>query len=174
MPLAVPVTIIRNAQNVGFPRAINQGLQAARGEYLVLLNNDAVVTDGWLDQLIALTAARVGIWRSGDLRSGRRRGRETRAQRGDLRSAGRRGRETRRPTRRRTAGSGDPRRRPDAPPPLSGSAWSGRCPITPRRRNSSRTCRTGTWTRCTPSPGGGATSIAASGSRCPSSRAFAC
>ena len=39
----------------GFPRAINQGLQAARGEYLVLLNNDAVVTDGWLDQLIALT-----------------------------------------------------------------------------------------------------------------------
>ena len=26
----------------------------AHGEYLVLLNNDAVVTDGWLDQLIAL------------------------------------------------------------------------------------------------------------------------
>ncbi len=56
----VPVTIIANAQNVGFPRAINQGLQAARGEYLVLLNNDAVVTDGWLDQLIALTAVRAG------------------------------------------------------------------------------------------------------------------
>ncbi len=56
---SVPVTIIRNAQNVGFPRAINQGLQQARGESLVLLNNDAVVTDGWLDQLIALAAARV-------------------------------------------------------------------------------------------------------------------
>ncbi len=56
----VPVTIIANARNVGFPRAINQGLQAARGEYLVLLNNDAVVTDAWLDQLIALTAVRVG------------------------------------------------------------------------------------------------------------------
>ena len=52
---SVPVTIIANAENLGFPRAINQGLQAARGEYLVLLNNDAVVTDGWLDQLIALT-----------------------------------------------------------------------------------------------------------------------
>ena len=49
---------ITNAQNVGFPAAINQGLQAARGEYLVLLNNDAVVTDGWLDQLIALTQVR--------------------------------------------------------------------------------------------------------------------
>jgi GT2 family glycosyltransferase len=55
---SVPVTIIRNPENVGFPRAINQGLQVARGEYLVLLNNDAVVTDGWLDQLIALTAVR--------------------------------------------------------------------------------------------------------------------
>ena len=29
-------------------------MHVARGEYLVLLNNDAVVTDGWLDQLIAL------------------------------------------------------------------------------------------------------------------------
>jgi glycosyltransferase involved in cell wall biosynthesis len=55
---AIPVTLITNARNAGFPSAVNQGLQVARGEYLVLLNNDAVVTDGWLDQLIALT--RVG------------------------------------------------------------------------------------------------------------------
>ncbi len=27
----VPVTIVANAENLGFPRAINQGLQAARG-----------------------------------------------------------------------------------------------------------------------------------------------
>ncbi len=51
----VPVTLISNSKNIGFPAAINQGLRAARGDYLVLLNNDAVVTDGWLDQLIALT-----------------------------------------------------------------------------------------------------------------------
>ena len=50
----VPVTVIRNTRNLGFPRAINQGLHEARGEYLVLLNNDAVVTDGWLDHLIGL------------------------------------------------------------------------------------------------------------------------
>jgi glycosyltransferase involved in cell wall biosynthesis len=55
---AVPVTVIANGQNLGFPRAVNQGLQAACGEYFVLLNNDAVVTDGWLDQLIALSLAR--------------------------------------------------------------------------------------------------------------------
>jgi O-antigen biosynthesis protein len=52
---AVPVTVIRNTTNLGFPAAINQGLRVARGEYLVLLNNDVVVTDGWLDQLIALS-----------------------------------------------------------------------------------------------------------------------
>ena len=55
---AAPVTIITNPKNVGFPAAVNQGLRAARGEYLVLLNNDVVVTDGWLDQLIALVNAK--------------------------------------------------------------------------------------------------------------------
>ncbi len=35
---AVPVTVISNRENRGFPAAINQGLQQARGEYLVLLN----------------------------------------------------------------------------------------------------------------------------------------
>jgi glycosyltransferase involved in cell wall biosynthesis len=58
---AVPVTVIANATNRGFPAAINQGLQVARGEFLVLLNNDVVVTDGWLDQLIALASARTDL-----------------------------------------------------------------------------------------------------------------
>ena len=54
----VPVTLIANATNRGFPAAINQGLHEAHGGYLVLLNNDVVVTDGWLDQLLALTEVR--------------------------------------------------------------------------------------------------------------------
>ena len=62
---AVPVTVISNGTNRGFPAAINQGLKAARGEYLVLLNNDVVVTDAWLDQLTGLantkTRGRKGI-----------------------------------------------------------------------------------------------------------------
>jgi len=54
----VPVTVIANTTNQGFPAAINQGLRAARGGYLVLLNNDVVVTDGWLDQLVGLAEMR--------------------------------------------------------------------------------------------------------------------
>jgi len=55
---AVPVTVVANASNLGFPAAINQGLQLAQGEYLALLNNDVVVTEGWVDQLIALVNAK--------------------------------------------------------------------------------------------------------------------
>ena len=62
---AVPVTVVSNSTNRGFPAAINQGLQQARGEYLVLLNNDVVVTDAWLDQLIALTTAKTGADENG-------------------------------------------------------------------------------------------------------------
>jgi cephalosporin hydroxylase/GT2 family glycosyltransferase len=61
--LSVRVEVIANPENRGFPAACNQGLRAARGDYLVLLNNDAVVTDGWLDQLVALAESdpRVGL-----------------------------------------------------------------------------------------------------------------
>ena len=55
---SVPVTIVKNGRNRGFPAAINQGLELAQGESLVLLNNDAVVTEGWLDQLLALGSIR--------------------------------------------------------------------------------------------------------------------
>ncbi len=60
---AFPVVVVTNPENRGFPAACNQGLKAARGAYLVLLNNDAVVTDGWLDQLAALAGAdpRIGM-----------------------------------------------------------------------------------------------------------------
>ena len=56
--VSVPVTVITNVTSRGIAAAINQGLKAARGEYLVLLNNDVVVTDGWLGQLIALANAK--------------------------------------------------------------------------------------------------------------------
>ena len=38
--------------NEGFARANNRGLAAAQGEYIVLLNNDTVVTRPWLSRLL--------------------------------------------------------------------------------------------------------------------------
>jgi len=46
------VVVIRNETNVGFPAGCNQGLGEARGRYLVFLNNDTVVTEGWLSGLV--------------------------------------------------------------------------------------------------------------------------
>ncbi|WP_256347505.1 glycosyltransferase [Pseudomonas gingeri] len=43
--------VILNTTNRGFSAANNQGLAAATGDYLVLLNNDTQVTPGWADTL---------------------------------------------------------------------------------------------------------------------------
>jgi GT2 family glycosyltransferase/glycosyltransferase involved in cell wall biosynthesis len=43
---------IRNEENLGFVGSCNRGAEEARGQYIVLLNNDTQVLDGWLDALI--------------------------------------------------------------------------------------------------------------------------
>jgi 2-polyprenyl-3-methyl-5-hydroxy-6-metoxy-1,4-benzoquinol methylase len=47
------VRLIENDQNRGFPAAANQGIAASRGRQIVLLNNDTLVTTGWLRRLLA-------------------------------------------------------------------------------------------------------------------------
>ncbi len=44
--------LINNGKNRGFAAGCNQGMAVAGGDYLVLLNNDVVVTPGWLTGLI--------------------------------------------------------------------------------------------------------------------------
>jgi len=46
------VWLIANAENVGFARANNQGIQASRGRYVMLLNSDTEVQTGALDTLV--------------------------------------------------------------------------------------------------------------------------
>jgi GT2 family glycosyltransferase len=56
------VRVLRNDTNLGFPRAANQGLRAATGKQVLLLNNDTIVTTGWLGRLLrALDDPKVGL-----------------------------------------------------------------------------------------------------------------
>ncbi|WP_297569140.1 glycosyltransferase [uncultured Anaerovibrio sp.] len=47
------IRLIRNDENVGFPKGCNQGLKIAQGTELLLLNNDTIVTPRWLDNMLA-------------------------------------------------------------------------------------------------------------------------
>jgi GT2 family glycosyltransferase len=43
--------VIVNAENLGVTKAWNQGIRASVGEYIVLLNNDVQVFDGWFETM---------------------------------------------------------------------------------------------------------------------------
>ncbi len=46
------IKVIRNETNLGFPVAVNQGIKAAKGEGIILLNNDCIVSQGWATKLL--------------------------------------------------------------------------------------------------------------------------
>jgi GT2 family glycosyltransferase/tetratricopeptide (TPR) repeat protein/2-polyprenyl-3-methyl-5-hydroxy-6-metoxy-1,4-benzoquinol methylase len=46
------VKVISNTENRGFPAACNQGIAMATGRQILLLNNDTVVTTGWLRRML--------------------------------------------------------------------------------------------------------------------------
>ena len=63
--------VIRNTENHGFCAANNQGIRAARGTFIALLNNDAEAHPGWLTALsracqsasdIGMSASKVLVW----------------------------------------------------------------------------------------------------------------
>ena len=46
------VRIVPHQENIGFAAGNNAGARAARGDYLIFLNNDTYVTRGWLGDLV--------------------------------------------------------------------------------------------------------------------------
>jgi GT2 family glycosyltransferase len=63
--------VIRNTENRGFCAANNQGIRAAGGEFIGLLNNDAEAEPGWLQALwqacrkapdVGMAASKILVW----------------------------------------------------------------------------------------------------------------
>ncbi|MEP0859895.1 MAG: glycosyltransferase [Ignavibacterium sp.] len=57
------IKTIRNNQNLGFPSAVNQGIAYSQSKYILIANNDIIVTKGWLDRLIEIAESdpKIGI-----------------------------------------------------------------------------------------------------------------
>ena len=57
------IVLLANPRNLGFARAVNQGIRRSQGRYLMLLNPDAALTHGSLRHLISCldTQADIGV-----------------------------------------------------------------------------------------------------------------
>lgn len=47
------IRIFKNKENLGFAAGNNQGIAMARGDYILLMNNDIVVTPDWLERMVS-------------------------------------------------------------------------------------------------------------------------
>lgn len=57
------IRLIHNKKNLGAPKAFNQGIKVSIGDYIIFLNNDTIVSEGWLGKLVkwAESDKKVGI-----------------------------------------------------------------------------------------------------------------
>ena len=55
------VRVVYNGRNLGFGAGMNVGMAHARGDVLVLLNNDVIVTAGWLEDLVGALERRRSV-----------------------------------------------------------------------------------------------------------------
>jgi GT2 family glycosyltransferase/tetratricopeptide (TPR) repeat protein len=46
------IQVVRHPHNAGFAAACNSGIRATHGDYVVILNNDTIVTPGWLGRML--------------------------------------------------------------------------------------------------------------------------
>lgn len=71
--------LIRNNENLGFVRAINQGLEASEAPYICIMNNDTIATDGWLSEMIAVSELddKIGLVNPSSNNLGQHKGKDT-------------------------------------------------------------------------------------------------
>lgn len=53
--------LIRNDKNLGFVRAVNQGIASSDAPYLCIMNNDTIAAPGWLGEMIRVMEANPSI-----------------------------------------------------------------------------------------------------------------
>jgi len=61
------IEIVRAGTDLDIPDTVKEAIARARGEHIVLLNNDTVVTNGWLNQLLGLVAMSPAIGMAGPM-----------------------------------------------------------------------------------------------------------
>ena len=52
MQNGMDILLVRNNKNIGFVKAVNQGMKLADAAYVCIMNNDTIATKGWLSELI--------------------------------------------------------------------------------------------------------------------------
>jgi len=57
------IELYRNEENEGFVKAVNRGMKAGNAEYICILNNDTIVTNGWLSEMVSIgeSSPKIGI-----------------------------------------------------------------------------------------------------------------
>jgi len=53
--------LIENKENVGLTKGRNQGIHNTRGEFIVLMDNDVIVGEGWLESMLQCLKSKSGI-----------------------------------------------------------------------------------------------------------------
>ncbi len=56
-----PHILLRNTENLGFVKAVNQGLQISTAPRVVIMNNDTEAVAGWLEKLDVALGGEVGL-----------------------------------------------------------------------------------------------------------------
>lgn len=54
---AVKIELLKNSENLGWTKAINQGIKKSTAPYLCFLNNDCIVMKGWLTQMLRVATS---------------------------------------------------------------------------------------------------------------------
>ncbi len=57
------IMVVRNSSNLGFVKAVNQGIKASSAPYICIMNNDTLATKGWLEEMMAVMQSnqKIGI-----------------------------------------------------------------------------------------------------------------